>query len=132
MHGTSGRLASSVISTRLSIITPVFDPPLGAFLACAESVLGQTHPDWQWCLVDDCSTRAEVRDALHDLATRDPRISVRWRDENGGIVAASNDALDLADGDFVVLLDHDDALVPTALADVVAALEGPAGGDVDY
>ncbi|MGE3588904.1 MAG: glycosyltransferase [Ilumatobacteraceae bacterium] len=132
MHGTSGRLASSVISTRLSIITPVFDPPLGAFLACAESVLGQTHPDWQWCLVDDCSTRAEVRDALHDLATRDPRISVRWRDENGGIVAASNDALDLADGDFVVLLDHDDALVPTALADVVAALDGPAGGDVDY
>ena len=38
----------------------------------------------------------------------------------------------MADGDFIALLDHDDAIVPTALADVVAALDGPAGTDVDY
>lgn len=110
----------------------MFDPPLGAFLACADSVLGQTYPHWQWCLVDDCSTRPEVVDALHDLAARDERIVVHRRPQNGGIVAASNDALARADGDFVVLLDHDDALVPTALETVVTALDGVIGDDVDY
>ncbi|MCU1361236.1 MAG: putative glycosyltransferase, partial [Ilumatobacteraceae bacterium] len=110
----------------------MFDPPLGAFLACAESVIGQTYPHWQWCLVDDCSTRPEVLDALRDLAARDDRIVVHRREQNGGIVAASNDALELADGDFIALLDHDDAIVPTALEQVVAALDGAAGSDVDY
>ena len=110
----------------------MFDPPLGAFLACAESVLGQTYPHWQWCLVDDCSTRPEVLDALRDLAARDDRVALHRRAQNGGIVAATNDALGLADGDFIALLDHDDALVPTALATVVAALDGAVGADVDY
>ena len=68
----------------------MFDPPLGAFLACAESVLGQTYPHWQWCLVDDCSTRPEVLDALRDLAARDDRVVLHRRTQNGGIVAATN------------------------------------------
>jgi hypothetical protein len=131
-HGTSGRLTSPVIPTRLSIITPVFDPPLGAFMACAESVLGQTYPHWQWCLVDDCSTRPEVLDALQQLAERDPRVLVYRRPQNGGIVAASNDAIERADGDFIALLDHDDAIVPTALEQVVRALDSEVGAEVDY
>ena len=110
----------------------MFDPPLGAFLACAESVIGQTYPHWQWCLVDDCSTRPEVLDALQALAARDDRIVVHRRAQNGGIVAASNDALERANGDFVVLLDHDDAIVPTALETVVAALDSAVGAEVDY
>ena len=44
---------------------------------------------------------------------------------NGGIVAASNDALAMAEGEFVALLDHDDTLHPDALAHVAEALDGP-------
>jgi hypothetical protein len=110
----------------------VYDPPLGAFLACVHSVRSQSFTDWEWCLVDDCSTRPEVLAALQQAADSDPRIRVHHRTENGGIVAASNDALAMATGEFVALLDHDDAIVPTGLASVMAALDDPAGADIDY
>lgn len=110
----------------------MFDPPLGAFLACVRSVRQQSFTDWEWCLVDDCSTRPEVLVALREAAESDARIQVRHREANGGIVAATNDALAMATGEFVALLDHDDALVPTALASVMAALDGPSGADIDY
>lgn len=130
-HRTSGGLASPIIAPRLSVITPVFDPPLGAFLACVNSVRAQSFTEWEWCLVDDCSTRPEVLAELVEAAT-DPRIHVIHRARNGGIVAASNDALAIATGEFVALLDHDDALVPDAFASVIAALDSEAGAEVDY
>lgn len=110
----------------------MYDPPLGAFLACVDAMLAQSYTDWEWCLVDDCSTRPEVHRALDDAAARDPRIRVHRRAANGGIVAASNDALGMASGEFVVLLDHDDAIVPQGLTAVMAVLDGAAGGDIDY
>ncbi len=87
--------------------------------------------DWEWILVDDRSTRPEVAEALARL-DGDPRIRVLHREVNGGIVAASNDALAAATGDFVALLDHDDVLLPHALDDVAAALAGEDGDEVDY
>ena len=90
----------------------------------------QTFTDWEWCVVDDCSTRPEVRGALTSLGDADPRIRVLHRDTNGGIVAASNDALAMCRGEFVAFLDHDDSLVPTALQQVASTID--ATGDVDY
>ena len=123
-------LASTTITPRFSIITPVYDPPLGAFLACIDSVLSQTFGDWEWCVVDDCGTRPEVRSVLESLEQRDPRIRVLHRSANGGIVAASNDALSMATGEYIALLDHDDRLVPTALETMVSSIDATA--DVDY
>lgn len=110
----------------------MYNPPLGAFQACVRSVLEQTCDDWEWCLVDDCSTRREIDAALAELAGTDPRIRVHRRAVNGGIVAASNDAIAMATGEFIALLDHDDALVPTALADVTAMLSADPDDSIDY
>jgi O-antigen biosynthesis protein len=93
-------------------------------------VLSQSFGDWEWCVVDDCSTRPEVHDALDALSRRDPRVRVAHRSTNGGIVAASNDALSMARGQFVALLDHDDRLVPTALERMDATINSTS--DVDY
>lgn len=109
-------IAFSAAEPQFSIITPVFNPPRDAFEACVESVFTQTNPDWEWCLVDDCSSEPWVSQRLRDLQAQDTRIRVHFRSINGGIVAASNDALSLASGVFVVLLDNDDMLHPTALA----------------
>jgi O-antigen biosynthesis protein len=110
----------------------VYDPPLGAFQACAASVLGQSYPHWEWCVIDDCSTRPEVIAELDSLAARDPRIRVLRREANGGIVAASNDALAMATGEFIALLDHDDSIVADGLAQVFDVLDSEAGRDIDY
>ena len=108
---------------RYSIVTPVYAPPRAAFESCVASVLAQTSSDWQWCLVDDASPDPWVAARLAELQASDPRIETYRRPRNGGIVAASNDALAMARGEFVVLLDHDDELSHDALAEVDAVVD---------
>ena len=118
---------------RVSIITAVYNPPRQAFEETVASVLSQTYDDWEWILTDDCSPHDWVRPRLRELAASDPRITVNEREANGGIVAASNDSLAGATGEFVALLDHDDVLEPRALATMMAAVDDAADpGAVDY
>jgi len=98
-----------------SIITPVYNPPREAFELCVQSVLEQLNPDWEWCLANDASGEQWVMPRLLELQASDPRIRVVNRVVNGGIVAASNDAIAIATGEFLVLLDNDDELSRDAL-----------------
>jgi glycosyltransferase involved in cell wall biosynthesis len=100
---------------RFSIVTPVYNPPARALRACIKSVRKQNFADWEWCIVNDCSTQPHVRRILNKLAARDSRVRVAHRSTNGGIVAASQDGLDMATGEFVALLDHDDVIAKRAL-----------------
>lgn len=99
-----------------SIVTPVYEPPVDVLGDTIASVLAQDHDDWEWILVDDCSPTEAVRDLIREHAVRDPRIRLVERETNGHIVAASNDGIDAARGEFIVLLDHDDLLTPGALS----------------
>ena len=101
-----------------SILTPVYNPSITDFIDCVRSVRNQSYPLWEWCLVDDCSTDRRIWPLLKLIALRDKRIKIQRRSENGGISAASNDALAMASGTFVALLDNDDELAPNALASV--------------
>lgn len=120
------------MAPRFSIITPVYDPPAEVLRSTIRSVLDQTFSDWELCLVDDASPSSHVRAVLDEATAGDPRIRVARRTENGGIVAASNDALAMADGEFVVLLDHDDELAPVALRLVEDALQADPLADYVY
>jgi GT2 family glycosyltransferase len=119
-----------VPAPRFSILTPTFETPADVLAATLKSVERQSFGDWELCLVDDASGAPHVREMLAAAAARDPRIRVHLRESNGGIVAGSNDALSMAEGEFVALLDHDDALHPDALALVGEAIDGVP--DVDY
>jgi glycosyltransferase involved in cell wall biosynthesis len=119
-----------VSAPHFSIITPVYRTPPGVLRKMLRSVLRQTEGDWELCLVDDCSAEPALREILDAAAAKDARIRVRYREENAGIVAASNDALTMAGGEFVCLLDHDDELHPEALAEVAAAIDRTP--EVDY
>jgi GT2 family glycosyltransferase len=113
-----------------SIVTPVYEPPVDVLADTIASVLAQDHDDWEWILVDDCSPSEAVRDLVREHAVRDPRIRLVERETNGHIVAASNDGIDAARGEFIVLLDHDDLLTPGALS--ANALRIAQHEDVDY
>lgn len=117
------------MSPRFSVLTPVYEPPLSALRAAIRSVESQTYGDWELVLVDDRSPSQEVRDVLREAAA-DPRVRVVEREVNGGIVAASNDAIEHAQGEFFVLLDNDDLLDPEALAKVAEVLD--ADPTIDY
>ncbi|HXH36648.1 MAG TPA: glycosyltransferase [Plantibacter sp.] len=117
-------------SPLFSIITPVFDTDPVQLREMVDSVLAQRSADWELLLVDDCSTSAETIEALTAVQDLDPRITVIRRSTNGRISAATNTGLESAAGTFVVLVDHDDALSPAALA--VAADAIAADETVDY
>jgi glycosyltransferase involved in cell wall biosynthesis len=117
---------------RFSIVTPVYDPPAAVLEAMLASVQAQTFGDWEHLLVDDASPAPHVQEILQKAARKDPRLKVQRREANGGIVAASNDALDLATGEFVVLLDHDDELHPDALRLMHERLEATPEADYAY
>jgi GT2 family glycosyltransferase len=106
----------------LSVVTPVFDTRPGPLRACLESLRTQNYTDWEHCLVDDASSRPHVRQILEQASATDARRRVIYRSSNGGIVAASNDALEMAMGEFVAFLDHDDLLTPGVLSAVADAL----------
>jgi GT2 family glycosyltransferase len=119
-----------VPAPRFSIVTPIYETPPEVLAATLRSVTRQSFGDWELCLVDDASPSAYVGEMLAAAAAGDPRIRVERRETNGGIVAASNDALAMATGAFVALLDHDDTLHPDALALVAEAIDG--APEVDY
>lgn len=106
----------------ISVILPVYNPPLNLLQEAVNSVLMQSYPYWELCVADDASPNAEVRDYLEALSELDSRIKVVLREQNGHISAASNSALALAAGEFVALLDHDDLLAADALLWVVTAI----------
>lgn len=117
---------------RFSILTPVYETPRRVLAQMLRSVRRQSFGDWELCLVDDASGEPHVAAALAAAAREDPRIRVQRRERNGGIVAASNDALAMARGEFVALLDHDDELHPDALAQVHQALIATPEADYAY
>ena len=110
-------------SPQFSIITPVYNPRYRDFLKCAKSVRKQSFRNWEWCIVDDGSTKSLIWPIIRILASFNRQISARRRDTNGGISVASNDALRLATGRFIVPLDHDDRLKKKALQLVSEAVE---------
>ncbi len=129
----TGPVAGTPINGPLfSILTPVHDPPLDILAETIDSVLAQTYEDWELCLVDDGSTDPEVTAALERAAAADTRIQMHRRDRAGGISTATNAALEMAHGEFIALLDHDDVLAPEALATVAALLDESPSTDMFY
>ena len=115
-----------------SVVTPVYEPPLDVLREMIDSVIDQTFTDWELVLVDDVSPSRQVRTILREAAARDRRITVVERAVNGRIVAASNDAVAAATGEFLVFMDHDDLLTPNALEKMAEAIEEQPDADYLY
>lgn len=99
----------------ISVVMPVYNPPEPFLRAAIASVQAQAYPHWEMCIADDASPAPHVQAVLAEAAASDPRIRTVRRSRNGHISAASNSALELARGEFVALMDHDDLLPPQAL-----------------
>ncbi len=107
----------------VSFITPVYKIAPAILDECLLSLERQIYPHWELCAVEDGSGLPEIRARLRQFAARHPgRVRLALRDENRGIARTSAEALALATGEFIALLDHDDRLAPDALYEVVRAL----------
>jgi GT2 family glycosyltransferase len=116
----------------VSVVMPVYETDPGYLKAAIDSVRAQAYPDWELCIANDGSRSRRVRRVIDARSAADHRIKAVHLDHNAGISAASNAALELASGEYVAFLDHDDELTPDALLASVEALTAEPGLDVVY
>ena len=117
---------------KISIIMPVYNVPARWLKKAIASVQRQLYENWELCIVDDHSSRPHIRKILKIYSQSDSRIKVKFLSKNIGISGASNEALAMATGDFVGLLDNDDELSINALYEVVKLLNQYPAADMIY
>ncbi len=106
----------------ISVVVPAYNTPEKYLHELLDCLKQQLYPRWELCIADDASPKPHVRAILTAAAKADPRIKPVFREQNGHIARATNSALDVATGDFVALLDHDDVLPHDALHHVAQAI----------
>jgi GT2 family glycosyltransferase len=115
----------------ISVVTPVYNPPLDVLKEALESILDQTYDHWEMCIAD-ASTNTKVRQVLDTYSKQDSRIKVSFLERNEGISGNSNRALKLARGEFIAIFDHDDRLASNTFFEVVHALNEDRDIDIIY
>ena len=119
-------------SPKISIVTPVFRTPEAFLRKCIESVRSQVYENWELILVDDASGEPRLGDILNSYASLDARIRTRTLEGNLGIAGATNIGLEMSNGEYIALLDHDDELSVDALYYVIKTLNEDSSLDVLY
>ena len=89
---------------------------------CLDSLTAQTLKDIQIVCIDDASTDSTLQ-ILQRYAAKDSRIQILQRSENSGQAVARNMGIDVADGDYITMLDADDWLSADALEKAVNILD---------
>lgn len=116
----------------ISVIMPVYNPPIHFLNEAIASVVDQVYENWELCIADDCSTDPEIRSVLNKWRLHDKRIKIKFLNKNVNISKATNYAVEIADGDFLLFLDHDDKLTTDALGEVALYLIAHPEMDVLY
>ncbi len=115
----------------ISIILPVYNTNPEYLRVCIESVINQSYFNWELCINDDASTKKETIEVLKEYSIN-PKIKLSVSEKNGHISVASNEAISMAEGEFIALLDHDDFLWPNALYEAVKLLQVHPDADLIY
>lgn len=108
---------------KISILVPTYKTNIKMLHEMMDSVIEQSYSNWELCIADGTMEEGKLKSVLQDYAAKDERIKVRFLDSNDGISGNTNKALEMATGDFIALLDHDDTLELDALFEVVRVLQ---------
>jgi len=91
---------------RISVLMPVYNTRSEHLREAMESILAQTFTDFEFLILNDCSTSAEVEEVIKSYT--DPRIIYAVNERNLGISGSRNRLLDMAQGEYLAVMDHDD------------------------
>lgn len=104
----------------LSIVMPVYNVDPKWLHLAVESIKSQWYSNWELCIADDKSTKKETIEYLKNI--NNPKIKIKFLETNLNISGASNEALSMAIGEYIALMDNDDEITPDALYEVVKAI----------
>ena len=132
---------------KISIVVPLYQTPERFLREMIESVCNQTYGNWELCLADASpladgdktlgegrkeSRTTKLTGIVKEYMEKDDRIRYRILEKNGGISENTNEAIKMATGDFVGLLDHDDLLERDALYEIMEKIAKNDETDVVY
>lgn len=97
---------------KISVLMPIYKTPEIYLREAIESILGQTYTDFEFLILDDCpeESREEIVNSYDD-----PRIKYTKNERNLGISASRNKLIDMAEGEYLAIFDHDDISLPERL-----------------
>lgn len=104
----------------ISIIMPVYNVDPKWLDLAIKSIENQWYENWELCITDDKSTNQETIKYLKLI--KNPKIKIKFLEKNLNISGASNEALSLAEGEYVALMDNDDEITADALYEVVKVI----------
>lgn len=117
---------------KFSIVIPAYKTPEKYLKEMLDSILAQTYENWEVCVADGSPAGEGIERVLSRYAERDRRFKYVILGENKGISGNTNAAMDMADGDFIVLADHDDTMTPDALYECAKVINEHPECDVIY
>lgn len=131
------RRAAFPVSPKFSIIVPLYQTPEKFLKEMIESVQAQTYSSWELCLADgsgkdENGKELSVEALVKEYQKKDARILYTKLEENKGIAGNTNAALAMAQGDYVVLMDHDDVITEDALYECVKKINEDGEPEVLY
>lgn len=107
---------------KCSVIVACYNNP-DLILETLDSIQKQTYQNWELVLVEDCSTdnTLEVLKQFVAQQNLENRYKLIALPQNHGVSFAKGTGVKHSSGDIVVICDHDDALAPNALEEIVKA-----------
>lgn len=116
----------------ISVVVPIYRTPEVFLREMIESVLSQTYGRLELCLADGSGEDSSAERIVRAYAQQDSRIKYKKLPENLGIAGNTNAAMEMASGDYLSLLDHDDLLEEHALFEIVRWLQEHPDTDLLY
>ena len=117
---------------KVSVVVPTYKTPKKYLIEMIESVLNQTYSNIELCIADGSEGDKTVEKVLKAYHDKDSRLVYKINDKNYGIAGNTNACLELANGDYIALLDHDDVLSLNAIYEVVKAINEDRDREVIY
>lgn len=114
---------------KISLIVPLFNTPVSFFEELVDCLINQTYTNWELCLADGSD---ESNPKILEIIKKDDRIKYKFIGENKNIAGNTNEAIEMATGNYIGLLDHDDMLPIFSLYEVVKAINENPGVDFIY
>lgn len=117
---------------KISIVIPLYKTPENYLRKLIESVQNQSYENWELCLSDGSGTDSPLTAVLKEYGDRDQRIRVAYSGKQMQISENTNEALQIATGEYIAFADHDDLLAPNALYECVLELNKDKKIDIIY
>ena len=121
-----------VYQPKISIVVPLYNTPYKFLDELIGSIQNQTYDNWELCLSDGSGIDSPLESILKEYEVKDARIKVAYNQRTLCISENTNCALELATGDFVAFVDHDDLLAVNALYECVSELNSNPAIEIIY